>query len=71
MKRILVTVVLALLASTPATSVYAASAAEFDGKVSETIEAFKNEVSGAEVFLGQAAGYLVFPKARGSLVRDH
>jgi lipid-binding SYLF domain-containing protein len=40
----------------------AASAAEIDVRVTETVEAFKHEVSGAEVFLGQAAGYLVFPR---------
>ena len=40
----------------------AASAAEIDVRVSEAVEAFKEEVSGAEVFLGQAAGYLVFPR---------
>ena len=40
----------------------AASAAEIDVRVSEAVEAFKQEVNGAEVFLGQAAGYLVFPR---------
>ena len=40
----------------------AASAAEIDVRVSEAVEAFRNEVNGAEVFLGQAAGYLVFPR---------
>ena len=39
----------------------AASAAEIDVRVKETIEEFKKNVNGAEVFLQQAAGYLVFP----------
>ena len=40
----------------------AASAAVIDVRVSETVEEFKEQVNGAEVFLNQAAGYLVFPK---------
>ena len=40
----------------------AASAAEIDVRVKETIEEFKKNVNGADVFLQQAAGYLVFPK---------
>ena len=40
----------------------AASAAEIDVRVKETIEEFKSNVNGAEVFLQQASGYLVFPK---------
>ncbi|MDH3846678.1 MAG: YSC84-related protein [Gammaproteobacteria bacterium] len=40
----------------------AASAAEIDVRVKETIEEFKKNVNGAEVFLQQASGYLVFPK---------
>ena len=43
-------------------SVLAASAAEIDQNVNETIAVFKEEVNGAEVFLDQAAGYLVFPR---------
>jgi len=38
------------------------SAAVVDAKVNDTIDAFKREVNGAEVFLNQAAGYLVFPR---------
>jgi len=45
-----------------ASNALAASAAEIDVRVSETIDAFKKEVNGADVFLQQAAGYLVFPK---------
>jgi lipid-binding SYLF domain-containing protein len=40
----------------------AASGAKIDKEVNETLEVFKEEVSGADVFLQQAAGYLVFPK---------
>jgi lipid-binding SYLF domain-containing protein len=40
----------------------AASAAEIDVRVSQAIESFKENVNGAEVFLAQASGYLVFPK---------
>ena len=41
---------------------FAASAAEIDEKVNEAITNFQKEVNGAEVFLNQAAGYLVFPR---------
>lgn len=40
----------------------AATAAEIDQEVGETLQAFRDEVNGADVFLNQAAGYLVFPK---------
>jgi lipid-binding SYLF domain-containing protein len=40
----------------------AASAAVIDVKVDETIKTFEQDVNGAEVFLTQAAGYLVFPR---------
>lgn len=40
----------------------AASAAKIDKEVEKTIEVFNEEVNGADVFLKQAAGYLVFPK---------
>ncbi len=40
----------------------AASAAELDIRVAEAIESFKKNVNGAEVFLAQSQGYLVFPK---------
>ena len=51
---------LGAMAASPAAM--AASAAEIDVRVKETIEEFKQNVNGAEVFLQQAAGYLVFPK---------
>ena len=41
---------------------FAASAAEIDENVNEAIADFQQEVNGAEVFLNQAAGYLVFPR---------
>ena len=41
---------------------YADSAAEIDAAVDESLRVFKQDIDGAEVFLGQAAGYLVFPR---------
>lgn len=38
------------------------TAAELDAKVDEAIRAFQSEVDGADVFLRQSAGYLVFPR---------
>lgn len=43
-------------------SALAASADEIDRRVNETLQVFKEQVNGSEVFLNQAAGYLVFPK---------
>ena len=43
-------------------SALAASADEINQRSDEALQAFKQQVDGAEVFLGQAAGYLVFPK---------
>jgi lipid-binding SYLF domain-containing protein len=40
----------------------AESAAVTETKVNETIAVFKKEVNGADVFLSQSAGYLVFPR---------
>ncbi len=45
-----------------ATSVMAASAAKIEKRSNEALQTFQDEVNGAEVFLGQAAGYLVFPR---------
>lgn len=39
----------------------AKSAAVLDLEVDQTIETFKNDINGAEVFLNQAAGILIFP----------
>ena len=38
------------------------SAAELDAKVDAAIRDFQSEVNGADVFLRQSAGYLVFPR---------
>ncbi len=38
------------------------SADKIDREVDKAIEVFRDEVNGSEVFLAQAAGYLVFPK---------
>ena len=62
MKTLFVTALLGALALLPTTTVYAASAAELDAEVAETIRIFKKDVKGADVFLSQAAGYLVFPR---------
>ncbi|MGI9203441.1 MAG: YSC84-related protein [Woeseiaceae bacterium] len=62
MKKSFVTALLSALALLPATTVYAASAAELDADVAATITVFKSDVNGADVFLRQAAGYLVFPR---------
>lgn len=43
-------------------SAIAASAQEIDQDVSETLRVFQQEVNGADVFLNQSAGYLVFPR---------
>jgi len=40
----------------------AASAAEIDKSVNEALEAFREEIDGADTFLEKAAGYLVFPR---------
>ena len=53
---------LALVALGVSSTGLAASAEVINVRVAETIEAFKEQVNGAEVFLEQAAGYLVFPK---------
>ena len=38
------------------------TAAELNAKVDEAIRVFRQEVDGGDVFLRQAAGYLVFPR---------
>jgi len=40
----------------------AASAAKIEKDVAETLTSFRDEVNGADTFLSQAAGYLVFPR---------
>jgi len=44
------------------TSVLAASAQEIDVAADKAVVTFKEDINGAEVFLNQAAGYLVFPR---------
>ncbi len=51
--------VTALFASTHAA---AWSATKIDNASNEALEVFSKEINGANVFLGQAAGYLVFPR---------
>ena len=55
------TVLVALLVM-PVTALAVDSAAVVDAKVDDAIKNFDREVNGSEVFLGQAAGYLVFPR---------
>ena len=43
-------------------SALAASAEEIDRRANEALQVFKEQVDAADVFLGQEAGYLVFPK---------
>ena len=45
-----------------ATSVLAASADKLNRESNKALQVFKEDVDGAEVFLNQAAGYLVFPR---------
>ena len=40
----------------------AASAEKIDREANKALQAFKEQVDGSEVFLNQAAGYLVFPR---------
>ncbi len=40
----------------------AASAEKIDRESNKALEVFKEKVDGSDVFLGQAAGYLVFPR---------
>ncbi len=49
-------------ASLISASALSASAAVIDVSVNEAIEKFKEDVEGGEIFLDQAAGYLVFPR---------
>jgi len=45
-----------------ACSTFEWTANKIDNEANEALETFKEEVNGAEVFLDQAAGYLVFPR---------
>lgn len=59
-KSIAIVSTLLLILSVPATA--ADSAAVLDAKVDDAIGEFKKEIDGADGFLSQAAGYLVFPR---------
>ena len=52
----------ALLALLVAGSVLAASGAKIDEEANKALEVFRDDIVGADVFLSQAAGYLVFPR---------
>jgi lipid-binding SYLF domain-containing protein len=43
-------------------SVLAASAEKIDRESDKALQVFREDVNGAEVFLNQAAGYLIFPR---------
>jgi lipid-binding SYLF domain-containing protein len=62
MKKVFASTLIAIITLLPASGVFAASVGEIDGNVDETIAQFKEEVNGADVFLNQAVGYLVFPR---------
>ncbi len=51
-----------LLTMLLAGSVLAASASKIDREANKALEVFRDDINGAEVFLDQAAGYLVFPR---------
>ncbi|MDJ0906179.1 MAG: lipid-binding SYLF domain-containing protein [Woeseiaceae bacterium] len=44
-------------------SVFSTSAQSIDLGVDEAVEIFRKDIDGSEIFLDQAAGYLVFPRA--------
>jgi len=64
MKKLLrvITTTFAIALLVVPTSSFAASAAAIDVKVSETLKIFREDVNGADVFLNQAAGVLIFPR---------
>ncbi len=51
-----------VIATLFAASAMADSGAEIDRDVDKALEVFKEDVNGADVFLTQSAGYLVFPR---------
>ena len=64
MKSMIRSLVAALVVtlSLPSLAAFAESADVIDARVDSAIATFKEEVNGAEVFLDQSAGYLVFPR---------
>lgn len=57
-----ISAIVALASVSISGSALAASAEEIDADVDKTVQQFKEEVDGADVFLSQANGYLVFPR---------
>lgn len=51
-----------LIATMFASSVFAASGDKIDRESNKALEVFMEEVNGAEIFLDQAAGFLIFPR---------
>lgn len=51
-----------LIAVLLTSSVLAASAAKIDKESNKALQVFRDDVNGADVFLNQAAGYLIFPR---------
>jgi len=45
-----------------ASTTWAASADKIDKEANKALEVFKDDISGGEVFIDQAAGYLIFPR---------
>jgi len=64
MKRVIRSLVVALTTAIllPSSAAFAESAQVIDARANDAITLFKEEVNGANVFLDQAAGYLVFPR---------
>ena len=51
-----------LMALLFSSAILAASASKIDSDASKALVVFREDVNGAEVFLDQAAGYLIFPR---------
>ena len=51
-----------LIAVLLTSSVLAASAEKIDRESNKALQVFRDDVNGADVFLNQAAGYLIFPR---------
>jgi lipid-binding SYLF domain-containing protein len=62
MTRRILTIATALMCLAAPAHLPAATAAEIDSDVADAVSRFNEEIDGAEVFLNNAAGYLVFPR---------
>jgi len=51
-----------LIAMLFASTVLAASSSKIDSDANKALQVFKEDVNGAQVFLDQSAGYLIFPR---------